>query len=163
MTVQGSVPQRQTAETVYTIGEAADLLGVSVPTIRLYEREGIFISRRRDSRHRRYTLADIERLRCIRNMIRNEKVSIAGIRRLLAMIPCWKIKGCPDDVRDACPAFAEHTSPCWTIAERPWECRDADCRSCAVYARVADCQTLKRTIAGFTTAPGSHGQAPEAA
>ena len=139
-----------TLERSFTIGEAADILGVAVSTVRLYEREGLIIPQRRSSKHRRYSDADIERLRCIRRMINGEKISIAGIRRLLSMIPCWKIKNCPNEVRVSCPAFMNSRGPCWTESKKSWECRSAECRVCPVYTRISDCKTLKMTIATFT-------------
>jgi MerR family transcriptional regulator/heat shock protein HspR len=137
-------------QVLYTVGEAADLVGVSIPTLRLYEREGLIITSRRKSRHRRYTQADIDRLHCIRHMIREEKVSIAGIRRLFALIPCWKIKDCPEHVRIECAAFQQNDAPCWMASKKTWECKSSECRTCSVYAKVADCLTLKSTIASLT-------------
>jgi MerR family transcriptional regulator, heat shock protein HspR len=136
---------------LYTIGEAADVLGVSIQTLRLYEREGLILSLRRSTRHRRYTPADLERVRCIRRMINVEKVSVAGIKKMLAMIPCWSIKDCPPGVRDACPAFDRVEKPCWLITDKPWDCRNAECRTCEVYTNVADCTSLKQAIATSTT------------
>jgi MerR family transcriptional regulator/heat shock protein HspR len=148
---------------LFSIGEAADMLGVSIPTIRMYEREGLFISSRRDSRHRRYTEADLDRLRCIRNMIRKEKVGIAGIRRLLALIPCWSIRNCPEEARMTCGAFKQNDAPCWMASNRSWLCKSAECRTCEVYAHAADCHTLKETIARFTTENSASAPACEAA
>lgn len=137
-------------EVLYTVGEAADLVGVSIPTLRMYEREGLIITARRNSRHRRYTQADIDRLLCIRHMIRQEKVSIAGIRHLLALIPCWKIKNCPAEARVSCGAFQQSEAPCWKASNRSWDCRSSECRLCPVYTQAADCATLKQTIAEHT-------------
>ncbi len=136
--------------TLYTIGEAADILGISIPTIRMYEREGLIIPNRKRSKHRRFSLADIERIRCIRHMINHEKVSIAGIRRLLSLIPCWTIKNCPPDERMKCEAFQRHDTPCWMASRKSWECRSAECRTCIVYTTIASCEALKRTIANCT-------------
>jgi len=143
----------------YTIGEAADILEVSVPTIRMYEREGLIIPLRKDSRHRRFSAADIERIRCMRRMINQEKVSIAGIRRLLAMIPCWKIKGCPELARASCSAYQQVDAACWNASHKAWDCKSADCRQCPVYTRIADCHTLKATIAQHTFQPDLHSPA----
>ena len=134
----------------YTIGEAADILGVSVPTLRLYEREGLILPQRKKSRHRLFTDADLERVRCIRHTITGKKVSIAGIKHLLSLIPCWKIRDCPDQDRLQCAAFINSESPCWAVSHRVWKCRTADCRTCPVYADLSDCSTLKQTIAAFT-------------
>lgn len=139
--------------TLYTIGEAADLLGISIPTIRMYEREGLIIPYRMRSKHRRFSSADLERIRCIRSMINDEKVSIAGIRRMLSLIPCWKIKNCPPDVRESCAAFIQHEKPCWMISGKSWECRSAECRVCSVYTETSSCNSLKRMIASATTEP----------
>ena len=137
----------------YTIGEAADILEVSIPTIRMYEREGLIIPYRKNSRHRRFSSFDIERIRCMRRMINQEKVSIAGIRRLLALVPCWKIKDCPDEARESCSAYGQVSAACWMASNKAWNCRSADCRQCQVYTTIGDCHTLKATIAQYTLGP----------
>ena len=138
-------------ETHYSIGEAADILGVSVPTLRLYERAGLILPVRRNSKHRVYTETDLDRVRCLRAAINHKKISIAGIRSLLAMIPCWKIKNCPEEIRSHCPAFLGSDSPCWAVEKKPWECARAECRICSVYLESADCSVVKQTITKLTT------------
>ncbi len=133
----------------YTIGEAADILGISVQLLRLYEREGLVLPYRRASKHRRYTEPDIDRVRCIREMINERKVSVAGIQYLLALIPCWKMKDCPPDIRKSCPAYGQYSAPCWMVSNKPWECRNADCRSCPVYTEFTGCRSLKQNISDF--------------
>ncbi len=145
----------QDVQTVYSIGEAATLLGISAPTLRMYEREGLILPIRRPSGHRLYAHRDLERIRCVRETINRKKISIAGIRRLLALMPCWDIKNCPGDVRDHCPAFANDETPCWSVKNRPWECAGAECRLCSVYQDSADCTRVKSTIISFMTASGS--------
>lgn len=147
-----SIPKQTTGNQLLAIGEAADMLGISVATLRMYEREGLILPYRRGSRHRRFSTVDIDRVRCMREMINKEKISIQGIRRMLSLIPCWKIKNCPEDVRALCPAFDQHNAPCWVMTEKPWECKNAECRLCPVYTKVANCASLKETIARFTTA-----------
>lgn len=150
---------REQSNGYYTIGEAADILEVSIPTIRMYEREGLIIPHRKDSRHRRFSSTDIERIRCMRRMINQEKVSIAGIRRLLALIPCWKIKDCPESARKSCSAYMQVDAACWNASKKAWSCKSADCRLCSVYTQIADCHTLKQTIAQFTLPP-AHQTSP---
>jgi MerR family transcriptional regulator/heat shock protein HspR len=135
---------------LYSIGEAADILGVSVPTLRMYEREGLILPIRKASRHRLYSRDDLERVRCLRETINQKKVGIAGLRRLLSLIPCWKIHHCAVSEREACPAFMDDQTPCWTVQPKPSACGTADCRICPVYLHVADCSMLKRTIIQFT-------------
>jgi MerR family transcriptional regulator, heat shock protein HspR len=140
-------------ETVYSIGEAADLLGVSVPTLRLYEREGLILPLRKKSGHRLFVKQDLERIRCLRESINGKKMSIAGIRRLLSLVPCWRIKSCPNELRNQCRAYTNSDAPCWSIPEREWECRTANCRECEVYVDLSDCSSLKSTIARLTSLP----------
>ncbi len=139
----------QTAK-LHTISEAAEQIGVSVPTIHLYEREGLIISFRNEQGHRMFAEADIERIRCLRNAINVEKISISGIRHMLAMLPCWRIRNCPEAARASCPAFSKHDTPCWTVTNKSWECKNTDCRQCAVYTNYADCRSVKAVVADFT-------------
>lgn len=143
-----------TNHSLFTIGEASDFLGVSISTIRMYEREGLIIPQRRDSRHRRFSRADIERIQCLRKTINEEKVSIAGIRHLLSLIPCWRIRNCPAEEREKCPAFTSTDKPCWMLSGKSWKCRSDECRECIVYTEVASCATLKQSISMFTLSPG---------
>ena len=138
-----------TSEPLHPIGEAAAQLGVSVATLRLYEREGLFIPIRKESGHRLFSSSDIVRLRCIRATINDLKVSIEGMKRMLALIPCWRILNCPEDLRETCPAYSATDTPCWTVNDKVWECRTADCRQCVVYQQ-ADCSSLKQLIAHYT-------------
>ncbi len=138
---------------LYSIGEAAKILGIAVPTIRLYEREGLIIAARNESGHRMFSDADIERIRCVRSTINDDKISINGIRRLLALVPCWRIKDCPEGARLRCAAFTRHDSPCWMVTEKSWECKTTDCRLCPVYTSYSDCHTVKGLVAQFTTSP----------
>ena len=71
------------------------MLKISVHTIRLYEHSGLILIRRNSSGRRIFSEWDIERLRCIRRMIIEDKLNIEGIRKILSMIPCWlKVEGC---------------------------------------------------------------------
>ena len=71
----------------FSIGDLADLLIISVEVIRVYDRERPILPYRRDSKHRRYTQSDIERIRCIRKMINDEKIGIAGTKSILDLFP----------------------------------------------------------------------------
>ena len=50
-------------KTLYTVSEAAALLEISPDTLRLWDRLGIAHALRTPTNHRRFTLAEIERLR----------------------------------------------------------------------------------------------------
>ncbi len=137
---------QKTGQRLYTIGEAADLIGVSVPTIRMYEREGLIIPLRKASRHRLFSEGDLERIRSIRRTINTEKVSIAGIRRLMSLVPCWRMNGCSEEEKAACPRFAAEGSPCWMVSGKTWQSKSDECRNCGVYVRTRDYAELKAVM-----------------
>lgn len=74
-------------------------------------------------------------------MIVEEKVSIAGIKRLLALIPCWEIKGCPMEIRTGCPSYFDYAKPCWLR-----EYATNECRECSVYNSIRSCDELKELL-----------------
>ncbi len=76
---------------LYSIGVAADLLEVHPRTLRLYEEAGLVAPARRGGR-RLYSANDIKWLRCMRRLIHDEGVNIAGLQKLLRLAPCWEIR-----------------------------------------------------------------------
>jgi MerR family transcriptional regulator/heat shock protein HspR len=148
---------RSTEEHLSPIGEVARKLGISVATLRLYEREGLLIPVRKNSGHRLFSASDVRRLRWIRATINDLKISIEGMKRMLALIPCWRILNCPEDLRETCPAFSATHIPCWMVNDKVWECRTADCRKCVVYQE-ADCRSLKQTISHYTLTHPADGK-----
>jgi MerR family transcriptional regulator, heat shock protein HspR len=136
---------------LYTIGIVAEMLDVSVHTLRLYEREGLIIPHKKDSKHRLYSQNDIIRLKCIREGISEKKFSISGIKTLYSMIPCWSIKRCSDTDRENCGAFSGHSMPCWTYKHLNNSCESQICSQCDVYKDHARCDSIKATIIKHTT------------
>lgn len=130
-------------EPVYSIGKVARIVGVSVQMLRLYEYEGLIIPYKKSSLHRLYSQVDIDRLVCIRKMINEEKISIMGIKRIMALIPCWAIKRCPVEVRNSCQAFRDHTKPCWLHKSDSDGCDKNKCRDCLVYKNLVNCSGIK--------------------
>ena len=76
---------------LYTIGVVADLLEVHPRTLRLYERAGLVAPSRRGGK-RFYSANDIRWLQCMRRLIHDEGVNIAGLQKLLRLAPCWEIR-----------------------------------------------------------------------
>lgn len=134
---------------VYTIGVAAEMLDVSVPTLRKYEEAHFIIPHRTESGHRRYSSADIDILRCVRKLITTYGVSLNGIARLLALIPCWEIKGCSAQERNACDAYYNEDMPCWSAQVKQGICTEAECRTCPVYDTASNLSHLKGLIKGL--------------
>ena len=131
---------------VYTIGVAAELLGVSVPTLRKYEDAHLILPYRTESNHRRYSPKDIEILTCVRSMIEDYGVSISGIGRLLALIPCWDIKECRQEDRERCDAYYNEDIPCWSAKTKQGTCVEEECRVCPVYDKASNVSHLKEII-----------------
>lgn len=131
---------------LFSISTAAELLGISIHTLRMYEKEGLIVPFQKDSKHRLYSRADIERIECIRKAISEEKISIEGIKRILALIPCWNIMNCPKDEREKCNAYIENKKPCWGYKLKDNMCAELKCNECKVYNTFVDCTTIKDYI-----------------
>lgn len=69
---------------VYGITVAAELAGMSVQALRLYERKGLLEPARTDGGTRRYSDTDIARLRRISVLI-SDGINLAGIARVLGL------------------------------------------------------------------------------
>ncbi|MBF0421970.1 MAG: MerR family transcriptional regulator [Magnetococcales bacterium] len=114
------------------IGEVAKLLGISIRTIHMYEREGLFISHKNMAGTRYFSQEDIRWLQEVRRMIKSS-ISIAGIRALMSLIPCWEIRRCDYHSRTHCPAITDHSAPCWSNVNNLCEESGQQCRRCEVY------------------------------
>jgi MerR family transcriptional regulator/heat shock protein HspR len=69
---------------VFAISVAADLAGLHPQTLRIYEREGLLEPKRSDGGTRRYSGADVERLRVIAALT-TSGLNLAGVKRVLAL------------------------------------------------------------------------------
>jgi MerR family transcriptional regulator/heat shock protein HspR len=69
---------------VYVISVAAELAGVHPQTLRIYERKGLLDPARTAGGNRRYSEADIARLRRISELT-EEGLNLAGVKRVLAL------------------------------------------------------------------------------
>jgi len=117
---------------IYPISVAAKLLGVHPRTLRLYENEG-FIEPSRKGPKRFFSQDDVDWLKCLRTLIHEEGLSIPAIKKLLDLTPCWEIKKCPQDVREACSAFIDRTIPCWEQLDIACAQTEGQCGTCEVY------------------------------
>ncbi|GAB4344973.1 MAG: hypothetical protein Kow0089_21790 [Desulfobulbaceae bacterium] len=95
---------------VYPIGVAARLLGIHPRTLRIYEAEGLIHPAHVGSR-RLFSDNDIQWIRCLRSFIHDEGVSIPGLKKLLDLIPCWEVAGCPPEVHEYCEARVDRAVP----------------------------------------------------
>lgn len=134
----------------YRISVAAKLLGISVHTLRMYEKEGLILPYKKGSKQRLYSEDDLNRLKCIRNAINEEKISIEGIKRIFSLVPCWAIVNCSIEDAKSCLALKEKNKPCWTLKHVNNFCSDRDCRECEVYNLYSDCDSIRNKIIELT-------------
>lgn len=135
------------AEKLFSPREAALELGLSVESLRLYEREGLFVPYKLSSGHRRYTEQDIEWIGCIQKQIHENKLNFAGIRYLLSLLPCHEMKQCCMEDFNSCPAGKKSNEPCWSFDGTPCKAKGENCRSCVVYQQVLNVDNLKEILA----------------
>lgn len=128
---------------VYTIGVASKLTNTTVYTLRMYEEKGLILPHKTTTGRRMYSETDIRRLLCIRHHLDNEGLNIAGIKALLALVPCWIIKPCTADDCRSCDAYSSTLEPCWAASQKGPKCRDEDCRTCNVYQLADECNDVK--------------------
>ncbi|MFP3869833.1 MAG: MerR family transcriptional regulator [Syntrophobacteria bacterium] len=117
---------------LYPIGIVAELLNIHPRTLRIYEREGLIKPARRSGK-RYYSNNDLQWLRCLRKLIHEDGLNIAGIKKLLTLASCWEIRQCSESERKNCPAVLDFPVPCWEL--KPQSClnQGLDCRTCEVF------------------------------
>ena len=70
---------------VFMISVAAELAEMHPQTLRMYERRGLIRPRRSSKSTRLYSLADVERLRRIQQLVAECGLNLAGVERVLEM------------------------------------------------------------------------------
>ncbi|MEN8154909.1 MAG: MerR family transcriptional regulator [Acidobacteriota bacterium] len=130
---------------LYSIGKVAKILNVSVQTLRLYENNGFIIPYKTSSKRRIYSELEIDKIRCIIKMIREEGMNFKGLKKLYSLIPCWYIRECSKEEREKCNSFISRSLPCWATREK---CPNPlpDCRECPVYRKFASRSDLKDSL-----------------
>ena len=131
---------------VYTLSVTANLSGVPVHSIRQYIDKGLMIPFKKESSRNLFSQVDILRLKYIHKLLEKDGLNIAGIRTLLALIPCWAIRHCSDEEREKCQAYISETNPCWEASEKGTLCKNTNCRECEVYRSVENFHDLKSFI-----------------
>jgi MerR family transcriptional regulator/heat shock protein HspR len=69
---------------LYSIAVAAQLAGLAPATLRLYEEKGLLTPARTDGGTRRYSDADVERIRRV-SQLQGEGVNLAGVGRVIEL------------------------------------------------------------------------------
>lgn len=76
--------RRNDMRAVYVISVAAELAGVHPQTLRIYERKGLLEPARTSGGNRRYSDADLDRLRRIHQLM-EDGMNLAGVAKILAL------------------------------------------------------------------------------
>ena len=111
---------------VYPISVAAELAGVHPRTLYMYEKQQLLLPARR-GKWRFYSEDDLAWIRVIRYLLHEGGINIAGLQRLLALMPCTDIRKLSTEKCCACPKIRNRSMPCWAVSatrsERKWhEC-----------------------------------------
>jgi MerR family transcriptional regulator/heat shock protein HspR len=69
----------------YTIKIAAELCGMHEQSLRMYERRGLVAPQRSAGNIRRYSDADVERIRFIKRLVDDLGVNLAGVEVIMHM------------------------------------------------------------------------------
>ncbi|HEY8300657.1 MAG TPA: MerR family transcriptional regulator [Jatrophihabitans sp.] len=94
-----SVPQPDRDRGVYGISVAADMVGMGVQTLRLYEARGLLEPDRTSGGTRRYSANDLDRLRRIGDLL-DAGLNLAGISMVLGLeAENGKLRDENDDLR----------------------------------------------------------------
>lgn len=136
---------------VYTLSTASGLSGIPVHSIRQYIGKGLIIPFKKVSNRNLFSQVDILRLKYIHKLLNDGGLNIAGIQALLALIPCWAVRKCPDEEREKCQAFQSDSYPCWEASEKGSLCRNTDCRECDVYRIVENYHNVKSFLKTIIT------------
>jgi MerR family transcriptional regulator/heat shock protein HspR len=128
---------------VYTLSTTSTLSGIPVYSIRQYIDKGLIIPFRKESNRNLFSPVDILRLKYIHKLLIEDGLNIAGIRSLLALIPCWAIRKCSSVEREKCEAFHSVAFPCWEASEKGTLCKNTNCRECDIYRIVENYPDIK--------------------
>ena len=78
-------PAPRDERAVYVISVAAELAGVHPQTLRMYERKGLLAPKRTSGNTRRYSEADIDRIRAIQELTQIGGISLSGVKLFIEM------------------------------------------------------------------------------
>lgn len=117
---------------MYFINEVSRQVDLSQKRIREYEKEGFINPDRQSSTNNRlYSDFEVLQIKRINHLIHERGFTVACLRHLLALAPCWNIFACQE--KEECAAFHYPHQPCWQVREdHPVKCL-GPCHKCALY------------------------------
>lgn len=116
----------------HLINEVSRRVELSQKRIREYEKEG-FIKPRREPKtnNRLYSDFDISQIKRINHLIHERGFTVACLRNLLVLAPCWNIFGCR--AASDCPAYQHPHQCCWEVRGSTETLCPGPCRRCAIW------------------------------
>jgi len=141
-----NIPEISSTAPIYTLSVASSLSGIPVHSIRQYIDKGLIIPFKKESARHLFSQVDIIRLKYIHKLLDADGLNIAGIRTLMAHIPCWALCHCSASDRKNCPAYNSDKDPCWDASEKGAPCKNTNCRECRVYKVVEDYPDVKSLL-----------------
>ena len=133
-------------EPLISIGTAAAQVGLSVSALRKYEKEGLLIYHRSESGRRMLCRADVKRIQMIKHMMQDLGLNVAGILRILSLLPCWDLRLCTPGEKKACRAPYNDARPCWAVKTEAASDDCPVCRQCEVYRYGAYCAVTMKSL-----------------
>ncbi len=117
---------------MFLINDVSRTVNLSQKRIREYEKEG-FIKPRREQRtnNRIYSAFEVAQIQRINHLIHERGFTLACLRNLLVMAPCWNVFACPE--RASCAAYQEPHRRCYDIREQAATLCPGPCAHCAIY------------------------------
>ena len=116
------------------IGQVAQMVGLSIKRIREYEKEGLVKPvRGKTSNQRMYGAFEIGRIIQTKKLIHERGLTLAGIKMLLNVAPCWIIFDCKK--AKSCPVYKKPYDRCFELKEKSGNkaiCA-GNCKICPVY------------------------------
>lgn len=119
---------------LFKVGQVAREVEMSIKRILEYEKEGLIKPLRRESsNHRLFSEFEIRQIKRIKHLIHKRGFTLASIKHLLNMAPCWIVLDC--DSWESCPAYSHPNEKCWKIKKQlEVECKCmGTCERCPVY------------------------------
>jgi hypothetical protein len=121
------------------IGQVAQMVGLSIKRIREYEKEGLVKPvRGKTSNQRMYGFFEIGRIMQTKKLIHERGLTLAGIKMLLNLAPCWIIFGCNNP--KSCSVYINPHARCFELKGKKGKGTPCagNCETCPVYMTRAD-------------------------
>ncbi len=117
---------------IYPIGEVSKILKIHPRTLLKYEKLNLLKPYRNPKNNRRlYAGNDIQWVICIMRLVHQDGYSLKSLSSVLALAPCWMIKGCPTEIRENCDVFLHNDYPCWRRGKGKFS--DIPCQQCIYF------------------------------